>query len=65
MELLAICRGGLVAVDRHSNQQTAPPEPRYRVLTLPKLRLGRVKSVSYFTTSTPFITIQWPGKVQR
>ncbi len=38
-------RGG--AVDRHLNNADATPQPRYRGLTLPKLRLGRVKLVVF------------------
>ncbi len=45
--LQRVCRGGVVAVDRHSNDADAPPQPRYRGLTLPKLRFGRVKLVVF------------------
>ena len=34
-------------MDRHLNNAEAPPQPRYRGLTLPKLRLGRVKLVVF------------------
>ncbi len=34
------------AVDRPSIDADASPQPRYRGLTLPKLRLGRVKMVA-------------------
>ena len=37
---------GWSAVDRPSCDADAPPQPRYRGLTLPKLRLGRVKLVA-------------------
>ena len=38
-------RGG--AMDRHLNNADATPQPRYRGLTLRKLRLGRVKLVVF------------------
>jgi hypothetical protein len=41
------CRGGLVVVDRPVNNADAPPQPRYRGLTLPKRCLGRVKWVAF------------------
>jgi hypothetical protein len=39
--------GRVGAVDRHLNKADAPPQPRYRGLTLPKLRFGRVTLVVF------------------
>ena len=39
--------GRVGAVDRQLNKADAPPQPRYRGLTLPKLRFGMVKLVVF------------------
>jgi len=36
----------MVTIDQASHRLDAPPQPRYHGLTLPKLRLGRVKLVA-------------------
>ncbi len=47
IEPSASLAGRVGAVDRHLNNADAAPQPRYRGLTLPKLRLGRVKLVMF------------------
>jgi len=39
--------GRVGEVDQRLNNADAPPQPRYRGLTLPKLRFGRVKLVVF------------------
>jgi len=36
----------MVTIDQASHRLDAPPQPRYRTLTLPKLRSGRVQLVA-------------------
>ena len=54
----------MVTIDQASHRLDAPPQPRYRGLTLPELRLGRVKLVAISEKCQLFadLAVQYVGR---